>query len=367
MFLNMIKMLIIPLVFFTMLNGIASVSNITIFSRLGSKAFVMYIATSIFAVLIGITFASVFQPGVGLVMDSSSPVEHQDSSKLLKELLINIIPSNPIKAMVDGNVIQVVVFALFTGFGLILIGDKGKDVKNFVSSCTHLVFKMIHLIMQVTPYGVFAIISYVIAQHGIEIIIYLGKFMLVVSGAFFTQYILFGVMLLVLARVNPIPFFRKMSNTQSLAFATACSKATVATSITELRKVGVSKESSSFVLPLGAAINMDGSAIYLAICAIFSAQIFGIELTFHHYLILMITATIGAMGAGATSGGAMIMMSMVFSSIGLPLEVIGVILGVDRLLDMLRTAVNVTGDCTVTLIVDKMEGTFDEKAYYSKV
>ena len=327
----------------------------------------MYMSTSTFAVLIGIIFANVFQPGLGLTIDLGNPVKYQDSGKLLKDLFINLIPTNPIKAMADGNILQVVIFALFTGFALILIGERGREVKNLIFSCTHLVFKMIQLVIQLTPYGVFAIISCVIAQYGIEIMLHLGKFILVVSGAFLLQYILFGVMLLVLAKINPIPFFRKMSNTQSLAFATASSKATVATSIMELRKIGVSKESTSFVLPLGAAINMDGSAIYLAICAIFSAQIFGIELTFHHYIILMFTSTIGAIGAGASPGGSIIMMSMVLSSIGVPLEGMGVILGVDRFLDMLRTTVNVTGDCTVTLIVDRINGTFDEKTYYSKV
>ena len=366
-FLNMIKMVIVPLVFFAMLNGITSVNDAGTFGRLGGRALLIYMSTSTFAVLIGIIFANVFQPGAGLTIDLSHSVKHQDSGKLLKDLFINLIPTNPIKAMADGNVLQVVVFALFTGFALILIGEKGREVKKLIFSCTHLVFKMIQLVIQLTPYGVFAIISCVIAQYGMEVIIHLGKFICVASGAFLVQYILFGVMLCVFAKINPIPFFRKMSNTQSLAFATASSKATVATSITELRKIGVSKESASFVLPLGAAINMDGSAIYLAICAIFSAQIFGIELTLSHYIILMFTTTIGAMGAGASPGGSIIMMSMVLSSIGVPLEGMGVILGIDRLVDMLRTTVNVTGDCTVTLIVDKMNGTFDKKAYYSKV
>ena len=366
-FLNMIKMVIVPLVFFSMLNGITSVDDIGTFGRLGGKAFLMYISTSTFAVLIGIIFANVFQPGLGLIIELDSPVKHQDSGKLLKDLFINIIPTNPIKAMADGMILQVVVFAFFTGFALILIGDKGREVKNVISSCTHLVFKMIQLIVQLTPYGVFAITSSTIAQYGTEIMLQLGKFICVASGAFLVQYIIFGIMLIVLAKINPVPFYKRMSNTQSLALATASSKAALATAITELRSIGVSKKSTSFVLPLGATINMDGSAIYLAICAIFSAQIFGIELTFHHYIILMFTATIGAMGTGGTPGGAIVMMSMVLSSIGVPLESVGVILGIDRLLNSFRAMINIIGDCTVTLIIDKMEGTFNEKVYYSKV
>ena len=366
-FLNMIKMVIVPLVFFSMLNGITSVSDAGTFGRLGGKAFLMYISTSTFAVLIGIVFANVFQPGLGLIIELDSPVKHQDSGKLLKDLFINIIPTNPIKAMADGMILQVVVFAFLTGFALILIGDKGREVKNVISSCTHLVFKMIQLIVQLTPYGVFAITSSTIAQYGTEIMLQLGKLICVASGAFLVQYIIFGIMLIVLAKINPVPFYKRMSNTQSLALATASSKAALATAITELGSIGVSKKSTSFVLPLGATINMDGSAIYLAICAIFSAQIFGIELTFHHYIILMFTATIGAMGTGGTPGGAIVMMSMVLSSIGVPLESVGVILGIDRLLNSFRAMINIIGDCTVTLIIDKMEGTFNEKVYYSKV
>ena len=181
------------------------------------------------------------------------------------------------------------------------------------------------------------------------------------------QYILFGFMLLFMARINPMPFYRKMLNTQSLALATSSSKATLATAIKDIRnKIGVSKESASFILPLGAAVNMDATAIYLGICAVFFAQIFDITLTFQDYIILVLTSTIGSIGAAGFPGGSMVMMSVVFSSIGIPLEGIAVILGVDRILEMIRTMINITGDCTVTVIVDSMEGTFDKKVYYSK-
>ena len=312
------------------------------------------------------TFANDFEPGVGLTIDLTNPIEHQKSEDL-KDLFIDIIPSNPVKAMADGKTLQIVVFAFFTGFALILIGDKGREVKNFISSCTHLVFKMIQLVIQLTPYGVFAIMSWVVADYGIEIMLHLGKFILVVVGALSVQYILFGIMLLLFARINPIPFYKKMITTQALALATSSSKATLPTAISELRnKVGVSKESASFILPIGAAVNMDATAIYLGICAVFFAQIFGVNLDFNHYIILILTATIGSIGAAGFPGGSMVMMGMVLSSVGIPLEGIGVILGIDRILEMLRTMINITGDCTVTLIVDKMEGTFNQKTYYSK-
>jgi len=365
-FLNMIKMVVVPLILFSILNGVISVSDASTFGRLGTRAFLMYMVTTAFAVTIGLTFANVFEPGVGLTIDLTNPIEHQKSEDL-KDLFIDIIPSNPVKAMADGKTLQIVVFAFFTGFALILIGDKGREVKNFISSCTHLVFKMIQLVIQLTPYGVFAIMSWVVADYGIEIMLHLGKFILVVVGALSVQYILFGIMLLLFARINPIPFYKKMITTQALALATSSSKATLPTAISELRnKVGVSKESASFILPLGAAVNMDATAIYLGICAVFFAQIFGVNLDFNHYIILILTATIGSIGAAGFPGGSMVMMGMVLSSVGVPLEGIGVILGIDRILEMLRTMINITGDCTVTLIVDKMEGTFNQKTYYSK-
>lgn len=366
-FLNMIKMVVVPLILFSILNGITNVSDASTFGRLGTRAFLIYMFTTAFAVTIGLAFANIFEPGLGLTIDLTTAPEHQES-KTLKDLFINIIPSNPIKAMAEGRTLQIVVFAFFTGFALILIGDKGREVKNFITSCTHLVFKMIQLVIQLTPYGVFAIMSWVVADYGIEVMLHLGNFILVVLGALFIQYILFGVMLLVIARVNPLPFYSKMITTQALALATSSSKATLPTAISELRnKVGVSKGSASFILPLGAAVNMDATAIYLGICAVFFAQIFGIHLDFSHYIILILTATIGSIGAAGFPGGSMVMMGMVLSSVGLPLEGIGVILGVDRLLEMVRTMINITGDCTVTLIVDKMEGTFNKKIYYSKI
>ena len=366
LFLNMIKMVVVPLIFFSILNGITNVSDANTFGRLGSRAFLIYIFTTMFAVTIGIVFANIFTPGVGLTIDVSStpPEAHHHTS--LKDLLINIIPPNPIKAMADGNTLQIVVFAFFTGFSLILIGDRGREVKNFINSATHLVFKMIHLVIQLTPYGVFAIMSWVVAKYGLEVMLHLGSFISVVIGALFVQYILFGFMLIFMAGINPIPFYKKMLNTQALALATSSSKATLATAIKEIRhKVGVSKESASFILPLGAAVNMDATAIYLGICSVFFAQIFDIPLSFNHYIILILTSTIGSIGAAGFPGGSMVMMSVVLSSIGLPLEGIAVILGVDRLLEMIRTMINITGDCTVTVIVDKMEGTFDKKIYYS--
>ncbi len=366
-FLNMIKMVVVPLIFFSILNGVASINDANTFSRMGSKALVAYTFTTVFAVLIGLTFANIFEPGVGLNIDlGASPISDAEP-KGLGSILMDIIPVNPIDSMARGNTIHVVVFAFFCGFALILIGDKGREVKDFVISATHLVFKMIELVIKLTPYGVFAIMAWVVGQYGLDVMLMLGKFVLVVVGALFVQYLLFGVMLLVFARLNPIPFYVKMIETQTLALATVSSKATLPVAMRELvQKVGVSRQASSFILPLGASMNMDGVAIYLGICTVFFAQIFGIDLTFPQYLIIIMTSTIGSIGAAGFPGGSMVMMGMVLSSVGIPLEGISLILGVDRFLEMLRTVINITGDCAVTVIVDSWENTLNRNVYLSK-
>jgi Na+/H+-dicarboxylate symporter len=227
---------------------------------------------------------------------------------------------------------------------------------------------MIELVIKLTPYGVFAIMSWVVGVYGLGIMFSLGKFVLVVIGALLVQYLLFGVMLFIFAGLNPMPFYKKMIETQMLAFATVSSKATLATAMRELQqKVGVSKQSASFLLPLGASVNMDATAIYLGICSVFFAQVIGMELSYIQYMIIIFTATLGSIGAAGFPGGAMVMMGMVLTSVGLPLEGISIILGVDRFLEMLRTTVNITGDCTITVIIDKSEGTLNKKLYYSEI
>lgn len=365
-FINLIKMVVVPLVLFSILNGVASISDASTFGRIGLKALIAYTTTTVFAVIIGLTFATVFEPGSEVNISLNEQGLEIKQAKPMQDMLIELVPVNPINSMATGNTIQVVIFAFFTGFALILIGDKGQQVKDFIVSATHLVFKMIELVIKLTPYGVFAIMAWIVGDYGLDVIISLGRFVLVVLGALFVQYLLFGFMLYFLGGLNPFPFYKKMTETQSIALATVSSKATLPTAMKELRqKLGVSKQSSSFILPLGASMNMDGVAIYLGICSVFFAQLLGIELTWAQYITIIFTSTIGSIGAAGFPGGSMVMMGMVLSSVGLPLEGITLILGVDRLLEMFRTLINITGDCTVTVLVDKWEKTLNEKVYYS--
>lgn len=366
-FINMIKMVVIPLIFFSILNGITSLNDVSTFSRIGTKAFLAYTFTTMFAVIIGLTFANIFKPGIGVNVALSLDSVNYEKQRTLTEILVNIVPSNPFKAMAEGNVLQVVLFAFFTGISLMLIGEKGKKVKDLVASATHLVFKMIELVIKLTPYGVFALMSWVVSQYGLDVLFSLGRFVMVVIGALIVQYILFGIMIMVFAKLNPFPFYKKMVDTQLLAFATVSSKATLGTATKQLQeRVGVSRESASFVLPLGASMNMDATSIYLGICCVFFAQIVGVELSFTQYMIVILTSTIGSIGAAGFPGGSMVMMGMVLSSVGLPLEGISLIIGVDRFLEMLRTTINITGDCTITLIVDASEDRLNRELYHDK-
>ena len=366
-FMHLIKMVVVPLIFFSVLNGITNMSDISTFGRIGVKALLTYSLTTAFAVVIGLVTANIFRPGDAIDISLGDGLVQVEEHSIM-EILLAMIPSNPINAMATGNIPQVVVFAFFTGFALILIGDKGREIKKFVVSATHLVFKMIEMVIKLTPYGVFAMMSWIVAEYGLEVVLSLGRFVGVVVGAFFIQYILFGFMLLFLARLNPLKFYSKILSTQMLAFATSSSKATLATAMQTLhQKLGVSRQCSSFVLPLGASMNMDGTAIYLGICSVFFAQIIGVELTASQYLIIMLTSTIGSIGAAGFPGGSLVMMSMVLSSVGLPLEGISLILGVDRFIDMLRTTINITGDCTVTVIIDSWEKKLNRKLYNADI
>lgn len=374
-FINLIKMVVVPLIFFSLLSGITSMTDSTSFKRVGLKSVAWFLTTGAFAVCIGLAFAQVFQPGVGVDLSTlraqagiaSSAAAAPVESNLIN-ILVGMIPTNVIKAMADDHILQVVVFAIFTGITLNNLGEKVHNLTELCKSAAQVVFRMIEMVIKFSPYGVFALTSWVVGTQGTDILIALLKLVLTVTGALFSQYVLFGIMIMFFARMSPLPFYRKMMEPQLLAFSTSSSKATLSTAMRVVNeKIGVSKSNTSFVLPLGASINMDGTAIYLGICALFFSQAYGIPLDAHHFVILVLTATLGSIGAAGIPGGSLIMMGMVLTSAGLPLEGIALIAGVDRILDMMRTTVNITGDSLITMLVDKSEGTFDEVKYHQRI
>lgn len=370
-FINLIKMVVVPLIFFSLVSGIISMTNAEAFKRIGTKAVGAFLMTGAFAVCIGLFFGTVFHPGEGVDLSSlkahvGAATEAAPAAEFsLVQLLVNMVPTNIFKAMADDQILQVVVFAIFIGITLNNLGSKTQNLNDIFKSCALLVFRLIETIIRFSPYGVFALISWVVGTQGLDILIALLKLVGTVVAALFTQYALFGIMVMVFSRMSPLPFYRKMVEPQLLAFSTSSSKATLSTAMRVVNeRIGVSKSSTSFVLPLGASINMDGTAIYLGICALFFSQAYNIPIDSHHYLVLVLTATLGSIGAAGIPGGSLIMMGMVLTSVGLPLDGIALIAGVDRILDMLRTTVNITGDSVITLMVDKSEGTFDEALYH---
>jgi Na+/H+-dicarboxylate symporter len=353
-------------VFFAILYGMTNISDIHTLGRIGSKAIVIYGVATVIAVTIGIILAEFFKPGLGVQLTNHSldiANVAVTTKTTLTSIIVDMFPSNPINAMANGHTLQVVVFAFILGLALILTGEKANDAKKLISSITSVIFKMVDLVIKTTPYGVFAIMMWIVGEYGFSLVLSLGKLAAVILAAFALQYLLFGIMILI-SGLKPLQFYKKTMNIQSIAFATSSSKATIATAIDDLqKKVGVSKQVAGFILPLGASINMTGSAIYIAACALFFAQIAGVELTSHQYIILILTSTIGSIGAAGYPSGAVLMLAMVLPSIGLPIEGIPLIMGIDRILDMFRTTINVTGDCAVTVMVDKMEHSLDVKKY----
>lgn len=373
-FISLIKMVIVPLIFFALLSGITSMHGQGNFTRIGIKGFAAYILTAIFAVAIGIGAGSVFQPGAGVDLQSmltndtaAVAVTAAKAPPAISEFLLGLIPTNPIMSMASSNFLQIIIFSIFTGIVINLVGDKSKPLKEFIYSASQVTFKMIELIIKLAPYGAFGYISWIVGTQGLDVLAALTKLIITVLAACIFQYFVFGIMILVFARISPLPFYKKILATQSLAFATSSSKATLSTAMTQLQeRMGVSKVNSNFLLPLGVCINMDGTAIYLGITALFFSQAYGIDLTTQNYVMLILTCTLGSIGAAGIPSGSIIFMGMVLTSVGLPVEGIGVIIGIDRVLDMVRTTINITGDSAITLLVDKSEGGLNEEIYYNK-
>lgn len=372
LFMNLIKMVIVPLIFFAILSGITSMSGEGNFTRIGIKGFASYIVTAIFAVIIGLVAGTIFHPGVGVDLQALQPagahiIPTAKAPPEISDFLVGLISTNIIDSMAKDGFLQIILFSIFLGITVNLVGDKAKPLKEIIRSGASVMFRMIEIIIKLAPVGVFGYISWVVGTQGTDILKALAELVFVFLGCCILQYIIFGILIWVFTGLSPLIFYRKILFTQSIAFSTSSSKATLSTAMGQLQsRMGVSKTNSEFLMPLGVCINMDGTAIYLGLCALFFSQAYGIHLAPHDYLVLVLTCTLGSIGAAGIPSGSIIFMSMVLSSVGLPIEGIAIILGVDRVLDMIRTTINITGDSAITLIVDKSEGTLDKKAYNSK-
>lgn len=364
-FIKLIKMVVPPLIFFALIAGITSLTEAHHFKGMAIKGTLAYLSTALMAVCLGLLVGEVFQPGAGMILPSMGDASVIPTNPPnINEFLMLLIPDNIVTAMSKDMYLQIVVFAVFTGIVMNNIRGKTEMVKELNQQMAHIVFKMIEWIVRLAPLAVFGFMAATVGTTGLDSLISLAELGALVIGACIVQLMFFGVLIMVFGRLSPLPFYRKMVTTQVMAFSTSSSKATLTTAMRELQdKMGVSQGCSNFMMPLGACINMDGTAIYLGLTAMFFAQMYGVPIEGADYLVLILTCTLGSVGAAGVPSGSILFMGMVLSSVGIPMEGIAIILGIDRILDMFRTVVNITGDSAITLIIDKTEGDLDVAAY----
>lgn len=366
LFLNAIKMLIVPLVFVSLVAGITSMSDSAKLGRISVKTIAIYLITTAFAVSIGLLFGTLFSPGEGMQMVANGTMEAKQAPSLV-EILVGLVPTNPVTAFAEGNILQIIVFAIALGLSMNLVGEKAAPTIRLFDSLAEVLYKLTDLVMRFAPIGVFALIAGVVASHGIEVLLPLAGVIGVIYLASLAHLLLiYGGLIGGLARLSPLRFFRGIAPALAVAFSTSSSSGTLPVSIECARKnLGVSQGVAGFVLPVGATINMDGTAIYQGVLALFIAQAFGIDLNAGQYLMIILTATLASIGTAGIPGAGLIMLGLVLSSVGLPLEGVALIAGIDRILDMARTTVNVAGDLMTTTLVARSEKELDREIYNS--
>ena len=366
LFLNAIKMLIVPLVFISLVAGITAMSDSAKLGRISVKTIAIYLITTAFAVSIGLAFGTLFSPGEGMHMVASGSAEAKQAPSLV-QILVGLVPTNPVTAFAEGNILQIIVFAIALGVSMNLVGEKAAPAIRLFDSLAEVLYKLTDLVMRFAPIGVFALIAGVVASHGIEVLLPLAGVIGVIYLASIAHMLLvYGSLIGGLARLSPLRFFRGIAPALAVAFSTSSSSGTLPVSIECARKnLGVSQGVAGFVLPVGATINMDGTAIYQGVLALFIAQAFGIDLSAGQYLMIILTATLASVGTAGIPGAGLIMLGLVLSSVGLPLEGVALIAGIDRILDMARTTVNVTGDLMTTTLVARSENELDRDVYNS--
>lgn len=362
LYLNAIKMVIVPMVLSSIIVGACGLGDVKKFGRIGLKTICVYMITTLIAAAIGVVLANIFNVGAGLNLAGGEAVEVSEAPNMI-DTLINIIPSNPIKSMVDGNMLQIIAFALFVGAGIVLVGDKAKPVAVFFDGFADVMYKITGVIMKFTPYAVFALICPTIASNGMDVLLPLLSFVLVVWFGLLLQVVIVyfpGVKFLV--KMGPIKFVKTIWEAIVISFTTCSSSATLPVTMECGRKLGISLPVRSFTLPLGATMNMDGGAIYQGITAVFVANLFGIHLTIGQQAIIVLTAVLASVGTAGVAGASIIMLGTVLTSVGLPLEGIAIVAGVDKLIDMPRTSINIIGDLMCSAFVARTEGELDPEA-----
>ena len=368
-FIRLMKMLVVPLVFCSLVCGSMSIGDTKKLGGIGVKALVFYLCTTALAITVALSVANVINPGRGLDMaaaeQNAESVASTTQSVSVQETLLNIIPTNIFEALTNGTMLQVIVFALIVGIILAKLGDRVETVKNFFGQFNDVMMEMTMMVMALAPAGVFCLIAKTFAETGIDAFLPMVKYMLAVMLALLIQcFVVYLGLLKIFTGLNPFIFIKNFFPVMAFAFSTATSNATIPMSIDTLaEKMGVSKRVSSFTIPLGATINMDGTAIMQGVAVVFAAQAFGIQLDFVDYLTVIGTATLASVGTAGIPSVGLVTLTMVFNAVGLPVEAIALIMGIDRILDMSRTAVNITGDAVCTTIVAAQNGALNREIF----
>lgn len=369
-FIKMITMIVVPLVLFSLMIGTASLGDIKKLGRIGLKTFIYFIITTIIAISIGLTMGNIFTPGKGLsaatreeiAKSSGETPQAINLEKIQKkpsavEILVDIIPSNPVKSLTEGNMLQVIFIALLFGTALTMIKkEKAEPLMKIIDGANDVAIQVVHLAMKIAPFGVMALIASVIGQFGLHMLVLLLKYAaLVIIGLSIHAFFINGMILRFLGGMNPLTFFKAVKEAILIAFSTSSSNAALPVAMDNVSTIGVRKEFSSFVIPLGTTINMDGTALYQGVSAIFIAQIYGINLGLGDQLTIILMAVLASIGTAGVPAAGVIMLVMVLKQIGIPIEGISLILGVERILDMCRTTTNTIGNMTTSVVIQKLE------------
>ena len=363
-FINALKMLVVPLVLFSMIPGIIGIGDIKLLGRIGGKAFCLYMITTAIAIATSIVLAISFGIGDGLDISTETTFVAKEKTSFT-DILINIVPSNPVEALANGDILSIIFFSIFFGVALLALAKESQELINIIEQINATILRMVSMVMVLAPYAVFCLVGKAVAELGLDLLSQLlGYFCVLVFALLFHAFVTQMLILKTLSGLSPRIFLKKIRTAQLFAFSTSSSGATIPVTLrTVQERLGVDRAVSSFSVPFGATINMDGTAMMQGAATVFVANLYGIDLGLSGYLMVIATAVLASIGTAAVPAVGIVMLTIVFDQVGLPIEALGIIFGVDRLLDMIRTAVNVTGDGVVTAVVAKSEDRIDINIY----
>ena len=364
LFIRLIRMVVVPLVIATIIAGAAGISDTSKLGRVATKVLCVYAITTAVAVAIGLVFASVIQPGVGINLSTEGLQAKQVTPPALVDTLLDIVPINPMEAFAKGNMLQIIFFAVIFGFALAGLGERGKPVLKFFELVGDTMVRVTNMVMHYAPIGVFGLMAYTVSRHGLQVL--LPLFQLILSSFLATATLVFLVLIplvYILARVPMMKFLRGIFEPWLIAFTTCSSAAALPANLAAARRLGATKSIASFSIPLGNTINMNGTAVYMGVCSIFAAEVYGLDLTMVDQVTIVLMGVLAAIGTAGVPGAGLIMTTIVFTQVGIPLEAVALIAGIDRILDMIRTSINVVGDVASAVIVTNLEGDLGKEPY----